>query len=160
MDNNGPTQNITMDQFMQKVQGNPLLQSVMAGYVQPGASLKQTQTSTQATGAEIPGIQAESGIKQIQGQQAVSPLNLSQDLANKMTLPDAIKKYTANGGMKADDVFKQYLSESPWGTPNESVMQLQRMGISEDALGKIGTPGSFMDIANTKGASRSSGYIQ
>lgn len=117
---------------------------------QPGAQLGQTQASTQETQAAIPGTQAESNIKQVQSQQVSNPINLSKDLAGKMTLKDAIKKYTANGGMKADDIFKQYLAESPWGLPNESPTDLKKLGISDDALGKVGNNGDFQDKWNVK----------
>src|SRR5258708_32530486 len=66
-------------------------------YLQPQASVQQTQTSTAATGAQIPGIQAESGIKQIQQQQVGALQNLGRDLSSKMTLGEALKKYTPLG---------------------------------------------------------------
>lgn len=118
---------------------------------QPTAQLGQTQTSTAATAAEIPGIQASSQTRQIQAQQAAALQNLGKDLSNKMTLGSALKKYTALG-MSPDEVFTQYLAESPWGMPKESPQQLQEMGVSTKALGQIGTPGSFMDRYNTKNA--------
>lgn len=139
----------------QQAQVNQMAQS---GNIPPSidqlySSLQQTKTSTAATAAEIPGIQASSGIKQIQQQQILTPSNLSKDLiANKMTLPDALKTYTANGAMTPDNVFRQYLAESPWGLPNESPSELRAKGISADAIGKIGDNGSFADKWNTKQA--------
>jgi len=120
-------------------------------YLQPQASLSQTQTSTAATGAEIPAIQANAQKAQIAAKQAGALQDLKADLSKKMTLGSAISKYTALG-MSADDVFKQYLAESPWGMPNESPQQLQEKGITPQALGAIGTPGSFMDRYNAKNA--------
>jgi hypothetical protein len=118
---------------------------------QPQAGLQQTQTSTQATQAQIPGIQATSTKEQIAAKQAAAQQNLGNDLQNKMTLGSALKKYVSLG-MGADDIFNRYLAQSPWGLPNENPQQLQNMGISAKALGGIGTPGSFMDRYNMKNA--------
>lgn len=122
----------------------PQVQQLIKQFQQSSANLQQTQ-------AAIPGTQAESAIKTVQATQTQAPQNLSKDLGNKMTLGDAIKKYTALG-MSADDVFKQYLGQSPYGMPKEDPQKLQEMGISKATLGDIGTPGSFMDRYNTKNA--------
>jgi hypothetical protein len=116
---------------------------------QPSADINQTQTSTAATGAGIPGIQAASAQKQIQAQQTASPLNLSKDLANNMDVSTAVKKYTALG-MNADDVFKQYIGEK--GLPSGNPSDLQDLGVTAQAIGKIGDPGSIMDRWNMKNA--------
>lgn len=101
----------------------------------------QAQTSTAVSGAKVAGVQA---------QQAPAQINLGADLANKMTLDDALKKYTPLG-KTPDEIFNQYLASSPYGLPKESPQDLMNKGISADALGKIGTP-SFMDRFNTKNA--------
>lgn len=139
------------DGSTQKVEYNdlqkfdPLLyKQYIEGQGQPAANLQQTQ-------ATIPGTEADSKIKTVQAQQTASPLNLKGDLDNKMTLKSALSKYTALG-MSADDVFKQYLSQSPHDMPKESPQELQELGIKPETLGSIGTPGSFMDRYNTKNA--------
>lgn len=137
---------------------NPGAYAAWSAQNQPGASLQQTQQSTQTSGAEQanlqaqnPGIQAQSQTEQVAALQKKAQLGLSADLSNKMTLPAALKKYTALG-ISADDVFKQYLSESPYGMPNQNPQELQQLGVTPAALGQIGTPGSFMDRYNMKNA--------
>lgn len=149
-----------------------LVQSGLAPLFQPGANLQQTQAQipltqqeqqtsaqSQATSgqeqqnlqAQNPGEQAQSTTEQVQALQKKAQLGLSADLKNKMTLPSAIGKYTALG-MSPDDIFNQYLAESPWGLPNQSPTELQNMGITQKALGQIGSNGSFNDRWNTKQA--------
>lgn len=152
---------------------NNWLKSAQSAVQQPTANLEQTQAQTGEAGAEAaaasqsaqtsaqertnleaqnPGIQATTQSEQIAARQKKAQLDLSDDLTkNKITLPSAIKKYTALG-MSPDSVFTQYLSESPYGTPHENPQDLQQLGVTPDALGKIGTPGSFMDKYNTKNA--------
>ena len=62
----GSTQQVPFDQLQQF---DPLLyKQYLEGQAQPQAGLQQTQTSTAATGAQIPGIQARSSIEQIEAQ--------------------------------------------------------------------------------------------
>ena len=129
----------------------PQVQILYQQLPQSQAQTQQAQAGAAVTTAEIPGAQARSTTAGIQAQQAAALQNLGKDLSNKMTLGSALKKYTALG-MSPDEVFKQYLAESPWGMPNETPQKLQEMGISANALGQIGTPGSFMDRYNTKNA--------
>ncbi|MHB9161541.1 MAG: hypothetical protein ACYC6W_11765 [Nitrosotalea sp.] len=131
--------------------GNGAPNPVQANLQQPGASLQQTQTGIQQTQAAIPGTQAESAIKGIQSQQVAAPQALSKDLANKMTLSDAMSKYKALG-MKPDDIFNNYLSQSPYGIPKETPSQLNAMGVSNTALGQPGQQNTFADKASTRGA--------
>lgn len=166
-------QNMTIQQVQQAAASNPLLQSIIAPYLQPGVQLQQQQAQvpltqqeqatsqqSQATGqqeqqnlqAQNPGEQAQSQTEQVAALQKKAQIGLGNDLKNnKMTLPSAISKYTALG-MSADDVFKQYLSESPWKLPHQSPTQLQAMGVTPDAIGKIGDNGSFADKWNTRNA--------
>jgi hypothetical protein len=109
---------------------------------QAQTSTAQSGASSAASGATVAGVEA---------QKAPAQINLGKDLANKMTLNSALAKYTPLG-MSADDIFKQYLSASPWGMPNETPQELQQKGVTAAALGDIGTPGSFMDRYNTKNA--------
>lgn len=155
-----------------EIQQNPVLNAIVAPYLQPGAQYQQTQaqipltqqetqTSAQSAAtsgqeqqnlqAQNPGEQAQSQQQQVAALQKKAQLGLASDLSNKMTLPSAMKKYTAFG-MNSDDIFNQYLAESPWGIPHQTPEQLQQMGVSTKALGAIGTPGSFMDRYNTKNA--------
>lgn len=120
-------------------------------YLQPQANLQQTQAAAGATSADIPGNIARSQTANIQAQQAGALQGLKKDLDNKMTLKTALGKYTALG-MSPDDVFKQYLAESPWGLPHETPTELKNLGISDGALGKIGDVGSFNDRFNTRNA--------
>lgn len=157
---------------IQDAESNPILNSLVAPYLSPGVGLQQEQAQVpltqqeQATSAQSAatsgqeqqnlqaqnsGIQAQSQTDVIQALQKKAQLGLSSDLQNKMTLPSALKKYTALG-MNPDAVFNQYLAESPWGMPNQNPQELQEMGVSAKALGDIGTPGSFMDRYNTKNA--------
>lgn len=152
---------------------NNWLKSAQSAVQQPAAQLQQTQAQTGEAGAEAgaaaqsaatsaqeevnlqaqnPGVQATTKSEQIKALKDNAPLNLGVDLTkNSMTLPSAIKKYKALG-MSADDIFHQYLAQSPWGTPNQDPQQLQELGVTKAALGDIGTPGSFMDKYNTKNA--------
>lgn len=112
---------------------------------QPAASLQQTQ-------AAIPGTEAQSAKEQIQAQQAAALKNLHQDLVdNKMTLKTAMKKYTGLG-MAPDDIFTNYLSQSPHGLPKESLTELKNLGVSDKALGQVGDLGSFADRQNMRNA--------
>lgn len=109
---------------------------------QAATSTAISGASSAASGATVAGVQAK---------QAPAQINLGADLANKMTLNQALKKYTPLG-QSPDDIFKQYLASSPWGLPNESPSELRGKGISDDAVGKIGDNGSFADKWNTKQA--------
>ena len=123
-----------------------------ANIANTNASTTNTQTNTDIGKATLPGTTANSQADIIKAAQAAAPQNLGKDLANnKMTLGDALKKYTGLK-MSPDDIFKQYLSASPWGLPNESPSELQAKGISPQALGQIGQNGSFADKWNTKQA--------
>lgn len=122
-----------------------LVQNLVNQQWQQRATLQETSASGARTTATIPTAQRQS-------QQAQAPNQLATDLKkNKITLPSAINKYQSQG-MSADDIFKQYLAQSPWGLPKESITQLKNMGITDDALGKIGDTGSFMDRNNTRAA--------
>lgn len=109
----------------------------------------QAQTSTAQSGAISAGAGAK--VAQVQAKQAPAQIDLGADLAGKMTLDSALKKYTPLG-KTPDEIFNQYLASSPYGLPNESPQDLMNKGISATALGAIGTPGSFMDRFNTKNA--------
>lgn len=133
-----------------------IIQSILSGFQQPQAQLGETQAQTQSAAASAglssqettnARIQQEQLDIQLQQRQALQ--NLHGDLQSGLTLPAAINKYTALG-MNPDDIFQNYLSESPYGTPEQDPKQLQQLGISAKALGNIGTPGSFMDRYNTK----------
>ena len=111
-------------------------------YLQPQANLQQTT-------AQIPGVAASSKKEQIGATQAASPQNLKADLTSGMTLKDALSKYTALG-MSPDDVFTNYLSQSPRGLPHESLTELNALGISPKVTGNVGQISSFADKQNVK----------
>lgn len=154
---------MAQDITLQQAQQNPLLNSILAPYFQPGATLQetqaqipQTQQSTQTSAAEQanlqasnPGIQASSQTQQVEALQKKAQLGLSASLSKGMDLPTALKTYTALG-MKPDDIFSNYLSQR--GLPDMSPTELQSRGVTPTAIGKIGDNGSFADKWNTKQA--------
>ncbi len=99
------------------------------------------QTSSAQAGAVTAGVAAA---------KAPATIDLGTDLTkNKISLPEALKKYTPLG-MTPDDIFTQYKSVNK--IPNVSPTELQNMGISSDAIGQIGQNGSYADRWNTKNA--------
>src|SRR5258708_3880314 len=127
----------------QAQQMNPGQYAAQAAQLQPGVNLDTTKTNL---AKDI-----------VDKQQAQAPQQLKADLANKMTLGDAISKYTALK-MSPNDIFKQYLSENTWGpngtpaVPIEGANELTNLGINTDALGKVGDVSSFMDRWNARNA--------
>src|SRR5579872_6037025 len=112
-------ENITMQDFMQKVQGNPVLQSTFAPYLQPGANLQQTQTGIQETQAQIPQTQAST--QNIQAQipetQAQAQLAAQKAQANnyvnstKQTFEELKNKL----GYVPPDIYNHYQQTKPVG---------------------------------------------
>lgn len=127
------------------------LKAYQAGVQQPAAQLQETQAAADAAGASAALQTTEQQTAAIKAQQAEALQNLRTDLQKGTTLRDALSKYTSLG-MSPDEIFKNYLSESPYGVPHENPNDLQQLGITAGALGKIGDPGSFMDKYNTKNA--------
>lgn len=157
---------------LQQIQQNPFLNAVVAPYLQPGAQYQQTQaqipltqqetqTSAQSAAtsgqeqqnlqAQNPGIQAQAQSEQVAALQAKAKLGLNTDLKNKMTLPSAMGKYKALG-MSADDILNQYISESPYGFPNQTPTELHNMGVSDKVIGQPGQANTYADRYNTKNA--------
>lgn len=163
---------MAQDMSLTQIQQNPFLNAIVAPYLQPGAQYQQTesqipltqqeqQTSAQSAAtsgqeqanaaAANPGVAAQSQTQQAQATQNVATLAAGKAIKNGMSLGGALKTFTALG-MKPDDVFQKYLSESPYGLPQESPTELQSKGISANAIGKIGDNGSFADRWNTRNA--------
>ena len=156
---------MAQDMTLQQVQANPLLNSILAPYLQPGAQLGLTTQETATSGqsaatsaqeqqnlqASNPGIQATSQTQQIQALQKAAPLNLQKELQQGATWDQVRKKYTALG-MSADDVFKQYLSQNVRGFPKENPTTLIGQGVKPETLGQNGQVGSFNDKYNQRNA--------
>ena len=162
MDNNGqPLQNISMQDFQQKISGNPFLQSALSGYLQPGATLQNTQQNTQTSQQEQqtsgqqqtnletqqPGEQATSTLDQINALKAQAPLSAATDIKNGMTWDAARTKYSALG-MSSDDIFQKYIANTSYGLPKESADTLKSQGVSQKSLGAMDQPGDFLNRQN------------
>lgn len=110
----GSTQQVPFDQLQQF---DPLLyKQYIEGQAQPQAGLQSTQTSTAATGAQIPGIEARSNIEQIaaQGKSLLKGVNDTfKSASNKNGYVDpntynAQRKLLSALGTNGDDFDKNF----------------------------------------------------
>ncbi len=149
-----------------------LLKALLAPILQPQAQLgltgqetatsgqqQQTSAQEQKTSAQQqqnlitqqPGEQATSSIDQLNAIKTAAPFQAAKAIQGGMTWNEARKTY-AKLGMSADDTFKQYLQNNPYGLPRESPTTLISQGVKPETLGQIGQNGSFADRQNTGGA--------
>lgn len=155
---------------LQQIQQSPLLQTLFAPYMQPGAQLGETEAQIGATqqsqatsqqeqqnlATQQPGEAAQSQVSQIGALKTAAPLNLSKDIQGGMTLSKAMNTY--GQFMDQDQIFQQYARQNPqglmkqYGSYNNLINQAGNLGISGDTLGKVGVKGSFADKANMQDA--------